>query len=409
MNIKKSAIKIFLLIAFGATLPTIAADAANTPADNKTQKKLVVVSENIYDKNKIPKRVQRRIEKIVNTPSNLAGFANFKRKTKQQRIRDNIAWYKKHGKVNNEYNRYGLDIKNYRDQNNYMTREELDRFAVHHGNVNPEDYKERLDDKILFDQIVRKYYPEALVDVYFEFKGKQIVPRQNTLITDYTDTISALKSLDDGKYFIKELDGLCGNNAMVMTKQNGEMKFHHVESGDITLRDFWKITSKKNFLLQKYTENHADIKKLSPTALSTVRIVTTRFNDDVHILSSDLRVGCSKDSIVDNFAKEGAIIHVNAKTGRLSRYGFRKHKKIIDKHPISGIKFSGYKLPFWQESIELVKKLHNIFPEFSSVGWDIAITPSGPIVIEGNGNWDYTIPQTTVGGLKEKWEKAKKI
>ncbi|MBR2735607.1 MAG: hypothetical protein IKE05_05395, partial [Clostridia bacterium] len=123
----------------------------------------------------------------------------------------------------------------------------------------------------------------------------------------------------------------------------------------------------------------------------------------------DLRVGCSKDAVVDNFAKEGAIVHVDEKTGKLGKYAFRKHKKITDKHPMSGIKFQNYQLPFWEESIELVKKLHNVFPEFSSIGWDIAITEDGPIVIEGNSSWDHTIPQTTFGGLKEKWNRAKTI
>lgn len=363
----------------------------------------------IYKDNNIPDNIKAKIIKIVNTPSNLAGFANFKRKPRQQRIKDNIEWYKKHGTVNREYNKYCLDIKNYRNQNNYLTGREFNRLAIHHENINPRKYKHLLDDKILFDEIVRKHCPEVLADVYFEFKGKNIIPRKNALITTQTDAFSAFKSLDDGKYFVKELDGLCGNNAMIVTIQNGEMEIRHVTKGKISLKEFWRITAKRAFLVQKHIENHSNIKKLSPSALSTVRIVTTRFNNEVYVLSADLRVGCSKDSVVDNFAKEGAIIHVDEKTGKLDKYAFRKHKKATDKHPVSGIKFQNYQLPFWQESIALVKKLHSIFTGLSSIGWDIAITESGPIVIEGNANWDYTIPQTTMGGLKEKWNRAKNI
>ncbi len=367
------------------------------------------ISANIYTKNKIPKKVEKQIEKIVNEPSNLDGFANFKRKTKQQRIKDNIEWYKKHGSVNEEYNIYGLDIKNYRRQDNYLTGKDLNRMGVHHKNIDPKKHKELLDDKVIFDKRVREHYPEALVDVYFEFSGKKIIPKENALLKGYDDTLSALKSLNDGKYFIKELDGLGGHNAILLTKHGGEMKFKHVSEGEITLEDFWKITGKKNFLAQKHIENHSDIRKLSPTALSTIRMVTTRFNDDVNLLSSDMCIGCSKDSIVDNYNNNGAIVHVDENTGKLGKYAFRKHSKVVDKHPVSGIKFENYQLPFWKESIELAKKLHKIFPEFSSVGWDIAITENGPVAIEGNYGWGYSIAQTTTGGLKERWEKAHKI
>ena len=391
MNIKKFAAKILLTFTFGILLPT-------TP-----------VSADIYTKNKIPEKIKNQIEKIVDTPSNLDGFSSFRRKTRQERIEDNIKWYKKHFKVNQEYTRYGLDIKNYRNQDDYMTGSELKLLSVHHGNVSPLKHRKLLADKLMFDEKTRKYYPENLADVYFAFKGENIIPRKNTLIKKYKKTFSALKSLDNGTYFVKELSGLCGNNAMIINKTDNDMTFRHVTKGKITKDEFKNITGKRIFFVQKYVENHEKIKKLSPVALSTVRIVTTRFNTNVHILSSDLRVGCSENSIVDNFAKEGAVVHVDEKTGRLDGYAFRKHKKIMDKHPISNIKFKNYKLPFWNESIDLVKKLHNIFPEFSSIGWDIAITQNGPVVIEGNCCWDYTIPQTTTGGLLKRWEQLKKI
>lgn len=416
MNIEKSIATFLLLASFMAINPVICASTKATRPKNKEPVKTIATTNEktefpntMYTKNKIPKKIEKQIKKIVNEPSNFAGFADFKRKTKQERIKDNIEWYKKHGEVNEEYNIYGLDIKNYRNQNDYLIGKDLNRSAVHHGNVNPKNHKKLLDNKLLFDNRVREHYPESLVDVYFVFKGKNIVPKQNTLLKSSTNTLSALKSLGDGEYFIKELGGLGGKNAIRFTKKDDKMNFRHVSKGEITLDDFWKITGKKEFLIQKRIENHKNIKTLSPTALSTVRIVTTRFNKNVHVLSCDLCLGCSKNSIVDNYNNEGAIVHVDEKTGKLGKYAFRKHSKIIDKHPVSGIKFENYQLPFWNESIELVKKLHSIFPEFCSIGWDVAITENGPLIIEGNYNWGYTIAQTTTGGLAKKWSEAHNI
>ena len=43
----------------------------------------------------------------------------------------------------------------------------------------------------------------------------------------------------------------------------------------------------------------------------------------------------------------------------------------------------------------------------STIGWDIAITDEGPVIIEIN--WNYSIKgiQIACGGLKPKWEELK--
>jgi len=370
---------------------------------------LPVVSADIYSDNKIPQKVKAKIEKIVDEPSHLAGIDNFKRKSRKERIKDNIGWYKKRGEINWHYNRYGLDIKNYRSEENFITAKEANRLGIHHKNVNPREHLDLMQDKVLFEKIVKEHYPEFMPSTYFKFKSKKVIPTQTALISGLEDTESALNSLPDGKYFIKEVTGSCGNDAILLNKQNGNLNFRHVTKGDITLGEFWNITKKTDFMVQEHIENHADIKKLSPFALSTIRIATTRFHDDVHILSADMRVSCQENAVVDNFHKRGAIVHVNTKTGKLAKYAHRRLEKSLKVHPISGIEFKDYKLPYWHETLEMVKKLHGIFPEFSSLGWDAAITPTGPKIIEGNYGWDIAVPQVTTGGIKQKWEKLKKI
>ncbi len=370
---------------------------------------LPIAHADIYSNNNISEKVKARIEKIVNEPSHLAGIDSFKRKSKKERIKDNIKWYKIHHETNGHYNRYGLDIKNYRNEKNFMTSKELKRREIHHKNINPVNHRELMQDKVLFEKVVREHYPEFMPSTYFEFKGKKVIPTKTALVNSFEDTDSALKSLPDGKYFIKEVTGSCGNDAILLNKKDGNLNFRHVTKGDISLNEFWNTTQKTSFMVQEHVENHEDIKKLSPFALSTIRIVTTRFHDKVHILSADMRVSCQENAVVDNFHKHGAIVHVNTKTGKLAQYAHRRLEKSLKVHPISGIKFKNYKLPYWKETLEMVKKLHDIFPEFSSLGWDAAITPTGPKIIEENYGWDIAVPQVTTGGIKQKWEKLKNI
>lgn len=368
-----------------------------------------MIRADIYSDNKIPNKVKAKIEKIVDEPSHLAGIDSFKRKSREERIKDNIKWYKKHSEANGHYNRYGLDIKNYRSEENFMTSKELDRWGIHHKNINPKEHIDLMRDKVLFEKVVKEHYPEIMPSTYFKFSGEKIIPTENVLLNNFKDTKSAFNSLKDGKYFIKEVTGSCGNDAILLNKKDGNLNFRHVTNGNISLKKLLNITKKMDFLVQEHVENHADIKKLSPFALSTIRIVTTRFHDDVHILSADMRVSCQKDAVVDNFHKRGAIVHVDTETGTLAKYAHRRLETSLKVHPISKIKFKNFKLPYWKETLDMVKKLHDIFPEFSSLGWDVAITPTGPKIIEGNCGWDIAVPQVTTGGILEKWEQLKNI
>jgi hypothetical protein len=52
------------------------------------------------------------------------------------------------------------------------------------------------------------------------------------------------------------------------------------------------------------------------------------------------------------------------------------------------------------ESLETVKRFHNYFKDIHSIGWDIAITEDGPVIIEGNDNWEISLVQICSHGLQ---------
>ncbi len=54
------------------------------------------------------------------------------------------------------------------------------------------------------------------------------------------------------------------------------------------------------------------------------------------------------------------------------------------RQPVSSIVYSGYKIPYWEQIVELVRNLHDKIDYYTSIGWDVAITNSGPKVIELN-------------------------
>ena len=47
----------------------------------------------------------------------------------------------------------------------------------------------------------------------------------------------------------------------------------------------------------------------------------------------------------------------------------------------------------------MVVELHKVMFRSHSIGWDVAITENGPVIIEGNDRWEISLIQAVHGGL----------
>ena len=99
---------------------------------------------------------------------------------------------------------------------------------------------------------------------------------------------------------------------------------------------------------------------------------------------------------VDNAHAGGMVAEVNLDDGRLgpaSDLGMDARLGWVDRHPGSGGRIAGRLVPQWEEMKRLAKHAHRAFGERIVIGWDIAPTPDGPIVVEGNSGPDFDLMQ----------------
>lgn len=75
-------------------------------------------------------------------------------------------------------------------------------------------------------------------------------------------------------------------------------------------------------------------------------------------------------------------------------------KAALREHPDTGVIFSGREIPYFREAVNLAYKAHALFPHTYSIGWDIAITSNGPLIIEANVAWGFINIQIVNGGLR---------
>jgi hypothetical protein len=145
------------------------------------------------------------------------------------------------------------------------------------------------------------------------------------------------------------------------------------------------------YVLQRLVSDHHEIRELSGVeALSAIRLPTCCFPDGrVEALPLlFFRMGTVPGIACSNMAQGGIGYHIDLETGCLERGAKYNSFETFDTHPTTSKRVVGFRLPFWKETVELCKTVHGEgFPTYPSVGWDVAITDDGPVLVEMNIEW----------------------
>lgn len=153
-------------------------------------------------------------------------------------------------------------------------------------------------------------------------------------------------------------------------------------------------------LVQPRLRNHPALEPLNNDALSTVRVLTCLNEaNEPEIVGAAMRMAIGTNHVVDNLHAGGIATAVDVETGTLgaaSDLGVDSRLGWMDRHPVSGAAIAGTQLPMWSEVRDFAIRAHRAFADRVLVGWDIAITPDGPVLVEGNGSPDLDIMQRFV-------------
>lgn len=156
-------------------------------------------------------------------------------------------------------------------------------------------------------------------------------------------------------------------------------------------------TEGSSWLLQPALENHESIARLTNGALATFRIVTSRVGrHGVEWVGAVLRIPTGKNA-VDNYCQGNLVVSVDAASGHLDSPGFRSHALLgserVEVHPDTGERFEGHTIGDWSALRDLVNRTHETCPDLPFVGWDVALCPEGPVLIEANIGWGAQVMQ----------------
>lgn len=182
------------------------------------------------------------------------------------------------------------------------------------------------------------------------------------------------------KAIIKNASGSCGIGVKIVSTSEEDLG-----------KTFYDFCAERNVLAEELILQHESLNYLYPNAINTIRIVT--FGGK--ILGAALRMGMH-GAEVDNAHAGGIYAEIDLETGVVISTGQNYQKERFVRHPDTDTVIPGFQIPFWTESKELTIQATKITGPFGFIGWDIAVTPDGPTLVEANSGPGLELIQSPI-------------
>lgn len=291
----------------------------------------------------------------------------------------------RHSVPPSEYYRYEL----YRKKNRSAAKEYLHPQEAHNLFL---ALNERQSDDVVQDK--QKF------GIWCESAGLPTVPTIGVIIGgqfNLTDP-DCEESGPSTSLFVKPVCGSRGEGAMI---------WHRLETGEFRQLGgaalIWSQllrhlqTLNRDLIIQPLLKNDSDVLDLTHGGLSAARIVTGISSDgDIQCIAAAYKMSW-KNMPTNTLGLSSAI---DLATGELGRaWSYRPACQGYDAHPDTHAVIAGRLLPAsqWQQALKIVCRAHQQLSKYTFLGWDVALTNLGVLLVEANSGWDVTMIQKPHG------------
>lgn len=215
--------------------------------------------------------------------------------------------------------------------------------------------------------------------------------------------------------FGKPVSGFESQGAVLLQryeKASGELVLHNdvrVPIGEFVdaveqlvyqpLPRFHRFRTQLGYLFQEVIPQHPEIVAAAGPIVASIRLYVIIDDSEPRIMAVVWKIP-APGSFADNFVHQGNMLAaVDIATGSVTRVirGAGINLEETDHNPYARQKLIGFRLPHFEKLKKVVLQGANLIPGIRVQGWDVAIGPDGPIVIEINNGSSYTVPQLATG------------
>lgn len=308
------------------------------------------------------KEQMQRADKLRKKPQNVDKI----RRKNVRAVMKETGWSEEEAvaKMNQARERCGAYYKNYREYRFWELDEETQDTYFNNSHVN---------------RLIKKYVSAPEKGIYF--KNKRLFNENFSEFLGRRWTTS--KDLD-----AKKLEEVFDGCTRIMYKpadlsRGKGVKVYGIndENREAVAEEIRELPSG---VVEEFITQHPALDDFSNGAsVNTIRIITILDNSKCYMPYAVIRLGHGKKPL-DHMHFGGVIAPVDPDTGLICRHPVGRDGTVYEKHPASGLVAKGFQIPYWDEVKKMVRRASKRFPSVGFLGWDIAITDNGPVIVEAN-------------------------
>lgn len=199
----------------------------------------------------------------------------------------------------------------------------------------------------------------------------------------------------------KEFEDFCARKKMIIIKplrKDSGVGVEVFSYGKSKLPDY-------PFIAEEIINQSDALAKFHPSSVNTLRLNTIRCKDSIVVWQCILRYGRS-GNVVDNAHFGGCFSVIDDNGYAIAAGDVKRHKFTV--HPDTGVALTGFKVPDWEEACELVRHLATKVGGLRYIGWDLAHTDNGWIIVEANTGPGILSPAVTGKGIAKEFYSFKR-
>lgn len=159
-----------------------------------------------------------------------------------------------------------------------------------------------------------------------------------------------------------------------------------------------ELQERGELLVEEMIVQHDDLAAVCPGTVNSTRVTAYFDGEKTHILAVAQKFG--RGHVADQMDFGGFFTMLDPDSGQALGAGYDSHGNVHEHHPESGYRIADFRLPMFDEVIAFTDEVARVVPQVQYVGWDIAVTPSGPLVIEGNWGTGVYENRPSVTGIR---------
>lgn len=268
---------------------------------------------------------------------------------------------------------------------------------------NDKEVREVLENKLYFDFYYRQFNISLPTILMYNHKKLFVVAEKCIRANNVSEFKILLQELFKqnpplDSIFIKRTYGSYGGDSVY------KLFRHQTDADDEMINGLYAEIANAGFLFQETVKQHPDLDALNRSSLNTIRFDTfIDKNGLIEILSGYLRMSTSNHH-VDNASSGGFMVGIDLDTGKLKKNGYSSFTKVgvkvLSSHPVTNVVFEDFQIPFFNQAKQIVIDAAGLMPGLRLVGWDVAIGETGPVLIEGNSDYNVRGNELNAGGYR---------